>query len=179
MAGADDFLRATLDPVRLSILGRAVLGPVDIEEIVDELAVDRLQVMKAIGRLRGAGLLEEDLSLDPATLRDIAAQLEHEPDASSEILAGAWAAEEARVLAHFFTDAHLKNIPAQRPKRRIVLDRLAQEFEIGVRYTETEVNIVLGTYHDDYASLRRYLVDEGFMARENGVYWRVGGRTEQ
>ena len=34
---------------------------------------------------------------------------------------------------------------------------------------------MLRRYHDDYAALRRYLVDEGFMTREGGVYWRSGG----
>ena len=26
-----------------------------------------------------------------------------------------------------------------------------------------------------YAALRRYLVDEGFLERRDGFYWRVGG----
>jgi hypothetical protein len=33
-------------------------------------------------------------------------------------------------------------------------------------------------YHPDYAALRRYLVEEDFLARENGVYWRAGGSVE-
>lgn len=28
------------------------------------------------------------------------------------------------------------------------------------------------------AALRRYLVDEGLMSREHGVYWRTGGHVE-
>lgn len=50
--------------------------------------------------------------------------------------------------------------------------RLAGRFEKGVDYTEREVNDFLGGYHDDYASLRRYLVDEGFLTRAAGVYRR-------
>ena len=45
-------------------------------------------------------------------------------------------------------------------------------------YPEAEVNDVLRRYHDDYAALRRYLVDEGFLTREAGVYWRSGGTVE-
>ena len=37
------------------------------------------------------------------------------------------------------------------------------------------VNLMLGKWHADTAALRRYLVDEGFLDRESGVYWRVGG----
>ena len=60
----------------------------------------------------------------------------------------------------------------------MVLDRLTQEFEPGVRYQEPEVNFMLQLWFPDYASLRRLLVDEGFMTRADGVYWRTGGRFE-
>ena len=33
---------------------------------------------------------------------------------------------------------------------------------------------LLRQHHDDYAALRRYLVDAGFLQREQGVYWRIG-----
>ena len=59
-----------------------------------------------------------------------------------------------------------------------MLDRIAQEFEPGRKYAEPEVNEVLGGYHDDDAALRSYLVDEGFLKREGGVYWRAGGTVE-
>ncbi|NNK91836.1 MAG: DUF2087 domain-containing protein, partial [Acidimicrobiia bacterium] len=68
-------------------------------------------------------------------------------------------------------------IPTQHAKRLIVLERLAQEFEPGLRYREQEVNFTLQLFHADYAALRRYLVDEGYLTRADGVYWRTGGRT--
>ena len=68
--------------------------------------------------------------------------------------------------------------PARRSKRLVVLERLAQEFEIGIRYPEAEVRVILERFHPDHAALRRYLVDEGFLGREQGVYWRTGGRVD-
>ena len=65
--------------------------------------------------------------------------------------------------------------PARRSKRRLVLDWLAQEFEPGRVYPEAAVNNVLIRFHPDFAALRRYLVDEGFMERRQGFYWRAGG----
>lgn len=58
-----------------------------------------------------------------------------------------------------------------------MLDRLAQEFDPGVKYSEREVNDALRVFHPDVAALRRHLVDEGFMDRtsEGAAYWRVGG----
>ena len=40
-------------------------------------------------------------------------------------------------------------------------------------YPEKEVNQRLALHHPDVASLRRYLVDEGYLAREAGVYTRT------
>ncbi|WP_337794830.1 DUF2087 domain-containing protein [Pedococcus badiiscoriae] len=42
-------------------------------------------------------------------------------------------------------------------------------------YDETEVNNTLRAWHDDVAALRRYLVEEGFVERRDGRYWRAGG----
>jgi hypothetical protein len=84
-----------------------------------------------------------------------------------------------QVLRTFFDDeGHLTSIPAKHAKRLVVLDRLAQLFEPGERYPETEVNRRLRDAHDDVAALRRYLVDEGFLSREDGIYWRTGGTVE-
>ena len=40
-------------------------------------------------------------------------------------------------------------------------------FEFDQQYTETEVNIQLGTLHPDFAALRRYLVDCGVLTRSS------------
>jgi len=84
----------------------------------------------------------------------------------------------AAVLRAFFRDGRLVRVPAGRTKRLVVLDMLARDFDPGVRYPEVEVNEKLLAYHPDYAALRRYLVEEDFLARENGVYWRAGGSVE-
>jgi hypothetical protein len=83
--------------------------------------------------------------------------------------------ETAKVLRAFVRDGHLTSIPAARTKRLVILDVLAQEFEPGRRYSERMVNLMLGKWHPDTAALRRYLVDEGFLDRANGEYWRTGG----
>jgi hypothetical protein len=83
--------------------------------------------------------------------------------------------EESRVLATFVEDGRIIMMPTRRAKRLVVLDHVAQSFEPGRTYPESEVNEVLRTFHTDVAALRRYLVDEGFLTREAGVYWRTGG----
>ena len=86
--------------------------------------------------------------------------------------------EEREVLARFFTGTQLVEVPANRAKRWVVLQRLALEFDIGRHYSEAEVNEILGAFHDDTATLRRHLVDEEFLDRAGGEYWRSGGRVD-
>jgi len=81
-----------------------------------------------------------------------------------------------RVLRNFLTaDGRLHTIPSKRAKRLVVLDHIAQSFEPGRTYQEQEVNTIIERFHPDYAALRRYLVDDQFLTREDNVYWRSGG----
>jgi hypothetical protein len=82
------------------------------------------------------------------------------------------------VLERFMPDGRIDQMPARRSRRLVVLDHVSRTFEPGRRYTEAEVDVVLRAYFEDYVALRRYLVDEGFLARERGVYWRSGGTVE-
>ncbi|WP_030453936.1 DUF2087 domain-containing protein [Herbidospora cretacea] len=79
------------------------------------------------------------------------------------------------VIERFLVGGRLVQMPAKHAVRLAVLDRVAQSFEIGVRYSEKEVNTVLAGFYDDYAALRRYLIDNDLLSREDGVYWRSGG----
>lgn len=80
---------------------------------------------------------------------------------------------EDRVLQAFVQNGRIKEDPAQAKKRKVVLRWLAEQIEPGVRYNEKEFNELLHQYHPDHATWRRYLVDEGLIRREKGVYWRV------
>jgi hypothetical protein len=84
-----------------------------------------------------------------------------------------------RVLSNFMSaDGRLHTIPTKHSKLLVVLDRLSQEFEPGRTYPEQEVNETLLRFHPDYAALRRYLVENQFLTREGGRYWRSGGTFE-
>jgi hypothetical protein len=97
------------------------------------------------------------------------------PGADGEALQTALAGRDRVLKAFLDDDGRLRSMPAKRSKRLVVLDLLARVFEPGVRYPEVEVNAHLRAFHDDVAMLRRYLVDEGFLERDHGVYWRTGG----
>lgn len=78
-----------------------------------------------------------------------------------------------RVLDSFFEYGRLKAIPAQRKKERICLEQIAKELELGRPYPERELNQVLLRFHQDYCTLRRDMISEGILRREEGLYTRL------
>lgn len=80
---------------------------------------------------------------------------------------------------HNFLDAEGRLFvwPAKHKHKLLALEYLCSKFTPGQRYSEKEVNAILNQFHTfgDWALLRRYLVDYGFLNRvSNGsAYWRV------
>ena len=174
-------LRALADPERLAVAGRLSRADGTAGELAAELGLPVTRVRKHLKRLLAAGVarLDEDrrtYRLDAETLRWAAEQVG--PPRESGLALGAANEDEESVLRAFFRDGRLVEVPAKASKRRIVLERIAIEFEPGVRYDERTVNAIVGRFHQDHAALRRYLVDEGFLDRDHGAYWRSGGRVE-
>jgi hypothetical protein len=163
------------DPVRLKVVAALVLGAGSIEEVAAAADLPLKDVALAARRLARAGLVHRDghaLALR-SELFGAAARAAAEAAPPPEPLSDD-PAEDA-VLSAFVRDGRLVSIPAQYTKRRLVLEHLVRVFEPGVRYPEREVNALLAAWHPDVAALRRYLVDEGLLTREAGVYWRSGG----
>ena len=75
-----------------------------------------------------------------------------------------------KVLKNFFHMGKLKNIPVQKKKRRIILEEIAKEFEKEKEYPEKEVNIIIADYHDDFCTIRREMISEHILERNNGIY---------
>lgn len=69
----------------------------------------------------------------------------------------------------------LKLFSRKEKKKVVALSRIAEEFEMDKRYTEKQVNVILESIYYDYVTLRRYLIEYGFMDRtKNGSeYWRT------
>ena len=76
-----------------------------------------------------------------------------------------------KVLQNLFEYGRLKTIPVQRKKRRIILEEIAKQFERGKIYPEKEVNLIIADFHDDFCTLRREMIAEGIMERNQTGYW--------
>jgi hypothetical protein len=174
-----DLLRILLEPARLAVVGAVVGSPRDLDEVVAATGVDRDEAIRTLAPLVQAGLVTRvggRFQLAEEAWRGVAHQLPRAAPPHPRVAFG-MTDDEAEVLGRFFSGERLLELPAQRRKRLVVLERLALEFEPGRRYDEVEVNAILRRFHDDHATLRRALVDESFLDREAGRYWRAGGRV--
>ncbi|HSI98798.1 MAG TPA: DUF2087 domain-containing protein [Patescibacteria group bacterium] len=82
--------------------------------------------------------------------------------------------DPATHLRHAFVrDGRLTSLPARRPMLEAACAFLAERFEPDRLYDEAEVNALLADDAPDPATLRRLLVDHGYLGRRNGgAYWR-------
>jgi hypothetical protein len=81
--------------------------------------------------------------------------------------------EEERILKTWVKDGRIIDIPAQEKKKQILVRWVARQIDPERRWTEREFSDWLAQFNEDYAFLRRYLVDNGYMARDKGIYWRT------
>lgn len=179
-----DTLLVLADADRLAVAGAVTTGPRTVDDLVDATGLDRRSVLGALGDLRAAGLVAEEAGtyrLDRAALRALARDATEAAVPMDPAIGYGMTDDERLVLARYFAGRTLHEIPHQRAKFQIVLQRLALEFDLGRRYREDEVNEILHPFHRDWSTLRRGLVDEGLLDREHRDgqtwYWRSGGRT--
>ncbi|NMB02043.1 MAG: DUF2087 domain-containing protein [Firmicutes bacterium] len=78
-----------------------------------------------------------------------------------------------RVIVSFFEYGKLKSIPTQRKKKRIALEEIVKALAWDRIYTEKEVNIIIADFHEDFCTIRRDLISEKLMGREDNRYWRL------
>jgi hypothetical protein len=155
------------DEHRLRVFAAVALGARTLDEISERSGLDETAVQAALPRLVSAGLVAQENGLHvPLDALRAAARRRPErergaPDATPD---------EQRVLRNFVVDGRLVRLPARHAQKQVVLGYVARRFDGSRSYEEREVNELLHGFHDDTASLRRYLVDEGLLEREAGVY---------
>jgi hypothetical protein len=173
-----EVFKALADTTRLRLIALLAERPRTGKELADLLEVGPPTISHHIAKLEHAGLVKVKregqsriYSFDPTAIRRLASSPtspESAIDAESDLDAAE--AERRKVLRDFFAGDRLKQIPAQRKKRVIALQHLVAKFDPSREYPEREVNDILRVAHEDYATLRRELVDYGFMTRAGGIY---------
>lgn len=80
------------------------------------------------------------------------------------------------ILLNYFKEGPegpLSSFPKKEKRKLVILRHLISRFQVGKRYTEKEVNTLLQAAFHDYVTLRRYMIEYGFMDREEdgSAYW--------
>jgi hypothetical protein len=155
---------------RLRVVAAIALGARTLEDVARTGELEPEDVRRSLPRLIAAGVVEQrdGLQVNITPFREAARD---RPPRERE-LPGA-TPEQARVLRNFVENGRLRALPVRAAQRRVVLEYIAEQFDRETDYPEAEVNERLGHFHDDYASLRRYLVDERLLTRSAGVYRRT------
>jgi predicted transcriptional regulator len=172
------FFKALSDESRLKIVGSLAASERSVDELAAMLELRAPTVSHHLSKLKETGLVSMrsegtthvySLNIDQLHVlskRVLALETISIDDSVAE---DAW---EQKVLKDFFEGKRLKEIPASRKKRHVILKFLAEKFEHGRRYSEKDVNALIGEHHPDFATLRRELIGASLLHRENAIYWR-------
>ncbi|MEH2294145.1 DUF2087 domain-containing protein [Nostoc sp.] len=174
------FFKALADDSRLKIVGILANQECSVEELAVLLQLKEPTVSHHLAKLKELNLVtmrpdgnSRLYQLDSEALQSISKEIftpEKIASLIEDVDTEAW---ESKVLKNYFEGEYLKEIPASRKKRLVILKWLANQFEVGVNYPERLVNDILKRYHPDCATLRREFIASQLMQRENGVYWRT------
>jgi hypothetical protein len=179
-----ELLALLAEPDRLRAVAAVALGATTLAEVAERAGLEPRAAARALSRLVAGGLLDGEAGKGYRVRAEALRRAAIPPPGE----AGQDEEPGDAVLRRFISKGRLLAMPAARGRRLVVLDHLAGLFEPGRRYPEPEVNELLKRYHPDYAMLRRYLVDDGFLDREDEpapsgarsvkVYWRTGGSVD-
>lgn len=181
-----DFFKGLADENRLKMLGLLADQEYSVDELATLLNLKPPTVSHHLAKLKALGLVEMQAEgnihfyrLNTAALNATNKLLlspERMASLVDDIEGDDW---ERRVIRDLFDGPRLKVIPMNSKKRAVVLRWLANRFEYGIRYQESEVNEILKRHHPDWAYWRRELAGARLLAREKGVYWRVAGEQRE
>ena len=173
------FFKALSDESRLKIVGALSSGEQSVDALASLLGLRAPTVSHHLSKLKEVALVTMRTDgnthlyqLNVQELRSLSKQLlapEKLASIGNVVTADAW---ERKVLGDFLVGERLKEIPASRKKREVILRWLVERFEHDKRYPEKQVNAIIGRHHPDFATLRRELICARLLNREDGFYWR-------
>jgi predicted transcriptional regulator len=193
-----DMLKALADDSRLSLLRMLNEREHTVGELAERIELTEPTVSHHLARLREVGLVTLRMAGNQRFYRINRSELERFKRLANEIektplkpaveevderwiTSLGWSAQDQQVLREYGKNGRLVRLPSKQKKLVVLLRWLATLFEAEKLYTEQEVNTILkSVYETDYVSLRRDLVDFGYLRRERGggKYWLAPASDE-
>lgn len=181
-ADAIKLFKCLSDRSRLQILKSLAIEDMDVERLAGRLALTPATICFHLKKLSEAGAVTSYkkqyytmYSLHREVFMTRVLDIITEASDEADLQAQREEAYRAHVIDSFFEYGRLKAIPAQQKKERIILEEIAKAFAPGRIYTEREVNLIIADFHDDFCTIRRDMVGEKIMERENGLYRLTAG----
>lgn len=180
--------KALADDTRFALYAQLVQGEQSVGALAEALNVSEPTISHHLGKLRQVGLVKMRASgthrlysIDMGRVtyfKAMVGQIDH-LDLPAEAGDAAWidslnvGEEDRKVFKDYFSNGRLIQLPTKQKKLLVVLQWLTTRFDPHRDYTEREVNAIVSEIHDDYATLRRNLIEFGFLRRERGGgrYW--------
>lgn len=170
------FFKAAGEPDRLKILGLLANEPHTISQLMAKLQLKQKTVTRHLQFLQKAKIITADVSGFKPSYRLDSSRLEALNRLVNE--AKPLPSLTERTLQEYVVDGRLKAIPHKPEERQIILEWLADKFELNKRYTESEITELIRKYYDKPLTLRRVLADNRFLLHTGRQYWRpIPGRV--
>lgn len=179
-----EYLKILADESRLALLRYVTQEERTVGDLARLVDLGEPTVSHHLSRLREAGLVTLRMAGNQrfyrahpqglARIKKMFAELELFPPqpetpagADDWIAALGWEPADQMVLRDYTSGGVLTNLPGKLKKMMVILRWLATLFEPERLYSEAEVNEVLKrVYAADFVSLRRDLVDTGYLRRD-------------
>lgn len=164
-----DLVGALAQNDRRAAYAALALGAKTVAEVAERAGLRPPAAAVALKKLADAGIASFDRDEHTYTLLDDTFRLAVQAEVR---VAGRARGDGA---GSYFRRGRLTSIPDNKEVRSRVLDVVRDSFEPAVSYPEAKVNAICGEWFDDWVTLRRALVDEGMLRRnESGaIYERV------
>lgn len=173
------FFQVFSNESRLKIIGYLANKERSVGELAELLNLKEPTVSHHLAELKGLGLVDvraegtmRIYQLNARALEAISKDIFARPNLAA-MVPKSDLTEEERVLRVWVKDGRIVDIPAQEKKKQFIMRWLAQQIDPERRWTEREFNELMAQYNEDFATLRRYLVESGYVARDKGIYWRT------
>jgi len=170
---------AFLDLDRLRVAAVLANGPANRMELEAATGISHRDLLRLLDNLQGFGIvkLKEPAPRDPDHYSLY--ELDLDTFSAARKAMGKYKGVRKRpsdsremTIETFMPGGKLHSMPLKQGQIVIILEEFARRFEPDRQYTEREVNAILEEATEDFATVRRFLVDYGYLTRtrDGSVY---------
>ena len=166
-----------MDVDRLKLAALLAEGPANRMKLAEATGLSHKELLRQLGLLQYFGLVR--LSEPVPRTPDPYSPYELAPEAfrAARQAMGKYKGRKPRptdarlmTLETFMPGGKITAFPKKHEQMVVLMDEVARKFEPDREYKEKEVNVILEDVNEDYCTIRRTLVEYGYLSRHKGIY---------